>query len=257
MKLLKTNNNFRDKSKKELKINNPYSDLILNIVQQNQEITDWELQNIFVVEFEAEYLSFSRMEYFNIKRYVLNFFQRYTNKNLNPINDYRYKIQIVDYILKDKDIKYITNEKLQEELGKEISYSGYNIFLATKTRLILNLLKKEDIGVEQRIEKANNKLYVLYNLGIQIHEQLKAGKEDNKLSGYTYKMLNSIKSGNKKEFMDTVIRIHMFIGKDISPIFLEVMQDSELDFESIGHSFLSGLISNKFVKEDEGGKKDE
>ena len=64
-------------------------------------------------------------------------------------------------------------------------------------------------------------------------------------------MLNSIKAGNKKEFMDVVIRIHMSMGKDISPIFLEVMQDTDLDFESIGHSFISGLISNKFEKKDE------
>ena len=77
---------------------------------------------------------------------------------------------------------------------------------------------------------------------------LKSKNEDNKLNGFTYKMLNSIKSGNKKEFMDIVIRIHMFMQRDISPIFLEVMQDGDLDFESIGHSFVSGLISNKFDK---------
>ena len=64
-------------------------------------------------------------------------------------------------------------------------------------------------------------------------------------------MLNSIKSGNKKEFMDIVIRIHMSMGKDVSPIFLEVMQNSDLDFESIGHSFVSGLISNKLEKNNE------
>ena len=61
-------------------------------------------------------------------------------------------------------------------------------------------------------------------------------------------MLNSIKSGNKIEFIDIVIRILMSMGKDISPIFLEVMQDTDLDFESIGHSFVSGLISNKYEK---------
>ena len=64
-------------------------------------------------------------------------------------------------------------------------------------------------------------------------------------------MLNSIKTGNKKEFMDIVIRIHMSMGKDISPIFIETMQDTDLDFESIGHSFLSGLISNKYEKKGE------
>ena len=64
-------------------------------------------------------------------------------------------------------------------------------------------------------------------------------------------MLNSIKAGNKKEFMDIVIRIHMSMEKDVSPIFLEVMQDTDLDFESIGHSFVAGLISNKFERKEE------
>ena len=105
--------------------------------------------------------------------------------------------------------------------------------------------------MEENIEINNKKLYVLYNVGIEIHEELKSRNEENKLSGFTYKMLNSIKTGNKKEFMDSVIRIHMFMQKDISPIFLEVMQDTSLDFESIGHAFVSGLVSNKFDKNKE------
>lgn len=247
--LLKTNNSFGDISKYDQKLNNPYSELIMNIVEQDKQISNWQLQNIFVVEFEAEYLAFSRMEYFNIKRYVAEFFTKDATKTLNRITDYRYKLQIVDYILKNKDIKYIINERLQDELKRENKY-GYNSFLAVQTRLTLNLLKKERIEVSD-IKKSNDKLYVLYNLGVQIHEKLKESNEENKLSGYTYKMLNSIKSGNKKEFMDIVIRIHMSMEKDISPIFIEVMQDTDLDFESIGHSFLAGLISNKYEKKEE------
>lgn len=247
--LLKTNNNFANISKYDQKANNPYAELILNIVEQDKQISNWQLQNIFVVEFEAEYLAYSRMEYFNIKRYVAEFFTQYSSKTLSNILDYRYRLEIVDYILKNKDLKYVVNERLHDELKKE-NKNGYNTFLTIQIRQILNLLKKERSGVDD-IKKNNDKLFVLYNLGVQIHEQLKSTGEDNKLSGYTYKMLNSIKAGNRKEFMDIVIRIHMSMGKDISPIFLETMQDTDLDFESIGHSFLSGLISNKYEKKGE------
>lgn len=250
--LLKTNDNFSNNSKYENKLENPYAELILNIVDQNEQISKWQLENIFVVEFEAEYLAFSRIEYFNIKRYIAEFFTQYAKQTLNRITDYKYKIQIVDYILKNKDIKYIINERLRDELNN-IDKKGYNEYLAIKTRLILNMLRKGRNEMED-IKKNNDKLYVLYNLGIQIHEQLKKTGEENKLSGYTYKMLNSIKSGNKKDFMDIVIRIHMSMGKDVSPIFIETMQDTSLDFESIGHSFLSGLISNKY---ENGGKNNE
>ncbi len=248
--LLRTNNYLSQISSKDKTIYNPYEDLILNIVEQEKSISEWQLENIFIVEFETEYLAYSRMEYFNIKRYIAKFFIKYSKNTLNLIKDYRYKIQIMDYILKNKDIKFIINNRLREELTKE-NRNGFNTYIATKIRLILNLLKKEDIGMDERIKKNNDKLYVLYNLGVSIHEELKAKKEENKIDGYTYKMLNSIKAGNRKEFMDIVIRIHMSMGKDVSPIFLEVMQDTDLDFESIGHSFVSGLISNKFEKKNE------
>jgi CRISPR-associated protein Cst1 len=110
----------------------------------------------------------------------------------------------------------------------------------------LNILKKGGDSMDESVDKNNKRLWFLYNEGIQIHEILKSKNEDNKLNGYTYKMLNSIKAGNKQEFMDIVIRLHMFMDRDVSPIFLDVMKDTDLDFSSIGHSFISGLISNKY-----------
>ncbi len=248
-KLYKTNVNFGNKSRYENRDGNPYTELILDIVEQDKQVSTWQLENIFVVEFEAEYGAYSRIEYFNIKRYVSKFFTEYSDKTLSKIRDYRYRLQIVDYILKNKDIKYIINDRLRDELNKE-NTNGYNSFLATRVRIILNILKKEDIKMEE-IKKSDAKLKVLYNLGIQMHEDLKRTGEENKIDGYTYKMLNSIKAGNKKQFMDIVIRIHMSMGKDVSPIFIEAMQTEGLDFESIAHSFLAGLISNKYDKKDE------
>ena len=249
-RLYKTNINFGNKSRYENKDENPYSELILDIVEQDKQVSMWELENIFVVEIDAEYLAYSRIEYFNIKRYISIFFTQYAKKTLSKVWDYRYRLQIVDYIMKNKDIKYIVNDRLREEIKKGEKKNGYNSFLATRVRMILNNLKKEGKEVED-IKKNNDKLYVIYNLGVQIHEELKSKGEDNKLDGYTYKMLNSIKAGNKKEFMDIVIRLHMAMGKDVSPIFIETMQTTGLDFESIGHSFLAGLISNKYEKKEE------
>lgn len=248
--LLKVNNNFKETSRLDKSTSNPYGDLILNIVTQEKQVSEWQLQNIFVVEFETEYLAYSRMEYFNIKRHIAKFFKQYANSTLNLIKDYKYKLEIIDYILKNKDIKYIINERLRENLKEENPYS-YNSYLATKIRLDINLLKKEENGVEEKIKKNNAKLNVLYNLGTKIHEELKRNNEANKLNGYTYKLLNCIKVGNRKEFMDIIIRIHMSMGKNVSPIFLEVMQDSDLDWEDIGNSFLAGLISDKYEKKEE------
>lgn len=249
-RLYKTNVNFGNKSRYENRNGNSYSELILDIVEQDKQVSMWQLENIFVVELEAEYGAYSRIEYFNIKRYMSLFFKDYAKKTLSKIWDYRYRLQIVDYIMKNKDIKYTINDRLRDEIKKGEKKNGYNSFLATQTRMILNVLKKEGKEVDD-IKKNNDKLYVIYNLGVQIHSELKSKGEDNKLDGYTYKMLNSIKAGNKKEFMDIVIRLHIAMGKDVSPIFIEIMQTTGLDFESIGHSFLAGLISNKYEKKEE------
>lgn len=254
-RLYKTNINFGNKSRYENKNANPYSKLILDIVEQDKQVNMWQLENIFFVEFDANYEKrYSRIEYFNIKRYVSIFFTQYSEKTLSKIWDYRYRLQIVDYIMKNKDIKYIINDRIRAEMLKDElkgeRKNGYNSFLATQIRMILNILKKEGKEVED-MKKNNDKLYVIYNLGVQIHTELKNKGENNKLDGYTYKMLNSIKAGNKKEFMDIVIRLHMAMGKDVSSIFIEIMQTTGLDFESIGHSFLAGLISNKYEKKEE------
>lgn len=250
-RLYKTNINFGNKSRYENRNENPYSELILDIVEQDKQVSMWQLENIFVVEFDANYdKKYSRIEYFNIKRYMSIFFTQYAEKTLTKIWDYRYRLQIVDYIMKNKDIKYIINDRIRDEMSKGEKKNGYNSFLAIQIRMILNTLKKEGKEVED-IKKNNDKLYVIYNLGVQIHSELKNKGEDNKLDGYTYKMLNSIKAGNKKEFMDIIIRLHMAMGKDVSPIFIETMQTTGLDFESIGHSFLAGLISNKYERKEE------
>lgn len=248
--LFKINNYLKDRARTNENMQNPYNELILNIVTQEKQLSEWQLQNIFVVEFETEYLAYSRMEYFHIKKYVARFFKEYAQTSLNHLKDYRFKLQIMDFILKDKDLKYIINERLREELRKENPF-GLNCFLATKTRMTLNLLKKEDKNMEEKIKENNKKISVLYNIGTEIHEKLKNDKQENKLSGYSYKIINSIKAGNKKEFMDSIIRIHMAMEKDVSPIFLEVMKESDLDLETIGSSFIAGLVSNKYEKKEE------
>ena len=241
--LLKTNNNFASKSKRDRYMDSPYADLLIDIVEQEKDISKWQLENIFVVEIDAEYLAYSRIEYFRITRPVAIFFKEYADKSLMKIKDYRFKTQMVDKIMKNKDTKYIINDKIRDVIKNK--YGGYETFLASKTRMEIKSIQKGERNMSE-MEKKNKKLIALYSIGTEIHEELKKKGTENKLDGYVYKMLNCVKTGNKKEFMDNVIRLHMALGKDVSPIFLDVMKEEQFDFATIGHSFLSGLASNKF-----------
>lgn len=243
--LLKTNNNFTNSSKKDKTQYNPYGELILNIVEQDKKISEWELQNIFVVEFEAEYLAYSRMQYFNIKRHVAKLFRNYS-KLLNGINDYKYKLQIVDYILKGKDFTNIINERLRAEIGSDKPY-GFNSYLATKIQYTLDILKKEEYSVNEEIKKANSISHIMYTLGNEIHDSLKKDNNENKLDGYIYKMLNCIKTNNKKDFTDIAIRVIWSSGKDIPELL--VKNNENINWQEIGHSFIAGLTSPRYIKE--------
>ena len=247
--LIKTNNNFRDRSKKEKTNYNPYAEIILDIVDQNKQISNWQLENIFVVEFDAEYRAFSRMEYFNITRPVAEFFTKYATDSLNKIKDYKYRVQVVDYILKNKDTKIIINNRIRDNFTNDIK-NNIDSYYATKARMNINLLKKGDKNMEG-IEKNNKKLGAIYNIGIATREKFKQKNMENKLDGYIYKMLNCIKQGNKNDFMDIIIRLHISIEESISPIFIESMKEGDLAFEDIGHSYLAGLASNRYEKNEE------
>ncbi|MFR5766091.1 MAG: type I-B CRISPR-associated protein Cas8b1/Cst1 [Clostridia bacterium] len=247
--LIKTNEHFKEISKMDKTTHNPYAEIILNIVGQNKKISNWQLENIFVIEFEAEYLSYSRMEYFNITKPVAKFFTEYSDDSLNKVYDYKYRLQIVDYILKNKDIKIIINNRLKENIEND-KINNIESYYATKVRMNINILKKGDKDMEEKIPENNKKLSAIYNIGISIREEFKKKNIDNKLDGYIYKMLNCIKQGDKSDFMDMIIRLHISIEKSVSPIFIESMKNGDLTFEDIGHSFLAGLASNRYVSND-------
>lgn len=248
--LIETNNYFKTISKKDMTKYNPYSEIIVNIVGQSQKISNWQLQNIFVVEFEAEYLSYSRMEYFNITRPVATFFTNYSEESLNKIYDYKYRVQIVDHILKNKDILIDINNRIRDNFKQKIQ-NNMDSYYATKVRMNLNMLKEGEKDMSETIQSNNKKLAALYNIGISTREEFKNKKIENKLDGYIYRMLNCIKQGDRNEFMDIVIRLHISIEKSVSPIFIESMKEEGLTFEDIGHSYLAGLASERYKKEEE------
>ncbi len=248
-KLLTVNRNFSNNSKKEKSKANPYIDSILDIVEQEKQVSQWQLDNIFVVEFETEYLGYSRMQYFHILPNVAKFLKEHSNV-LQNISDYRFRLQLTDMMLKNEDFSLVINNRLRETFNDPKIKQAFNCYLATKVRFYLNMFKKEENKMEEEIKKNNKKIYALYNIGQDIRKTLKNKKEENKLDNYVYRMINSIKANNKKEFMDVVIRLHLYMSKDVSPIFLEVMQNNNLDFTTIGQSFLSGLISDEYRKEE-------
>ena len=228
-----------------------YEKLIMDIIDQDKKLSKWKLENIFVVEFEAKYGGYSRINYFNIPTYVAKFFVEYSENTLNRVRDYKYKLQLVNDILNNKNLKYAINDKLYDIITNYLMRSKkyqntFDTWLSIDAKFCLSQLKKGEKMSKSYVDENEKKLYVIYKIGTDIHDKLKRNNSDNKLNGYTYKILNNCKSGNTKELLDTIIRLHLFVEEDVSPIFIDAINNKDLDLVTVGQAFVSGLISEKF-----------
>lgn len=74
--------------------------------------------------------------------------------------------------------------------------------------------------------------------------RLNYGKNTDKLSGISYRLLNALKVNDTDAFMDTVLNCYLYVKKSVPPILLEVLKDDD-SFKTIGYAFISGLIEGK------------
>lgn len=247
--LCKTNFNLRSKRDKE----NPFDELIIDIVSENKEKSRWQLENILFVEFKASVdAKKCVMNYFNMPTYLAEFFCD-KSELLSKIKDRNLKASLIDIILKEKDLKYLINEKLREKIDNTLDSTKPSYTLVSdiqkviNTRYILNCYKK---GGKDKVD--DKKLKAVRYAGREIHDYYVQNNSKNKIDGIAYRLLNTAKVRNKKDFMDIVLRLFMSSEKSVPTVFLDVMAEKELDFESIAYAFISGLISEKYeVKTEE------
>ncbi|MEG2918440.1 MAG: type I-B CRISPR-associated protein Cas8b1/Cst1 [Clostridium sp.] len=243
--LIKQNNNFLNRVDKK----SNFEAYVLDSIGQQKEISQWQLENILYIEFNTDYNSKnSKMNYFNIPKYLVKFLKN-NSYLLYDIKDRNLRMEIFDNILAGKDLKHLIDRKIRGNFD-ESNRMKVNILALIKIRSCLKLYKGECEMVDKSFDK---KLNFLYIQGFEISNILRNSKQENKIPGLTYRLLNATKAGNKKEFMDTAIRVFMSVGMEVPMILLEVMKERELDFEEVAHSFISGLTSKKNIKGEEKG----
>ncbi|EQE83802.1 UNVERIFIED_CONTAM: type I-B CRISPR-associated protein Cas8b1/Cst1 [Clostridioides difficile] len=229
---------------------NPFNQLIKSIVEENKLKSEWQLRNILFVEFKASIDSKKcKINYFNIPTYLAKFFVK-ENKKIQSIYDYKLKSNVLDLILKNKDLKHLINNTLRNivksnlESNNKSNISGLSCFNVVQLRTILNNYKR---GVYKMDYK---KLRKIYESGCEIHDYYIDKNAKNKIEGITYKILNLIKVGNKNDFMQTILRIFSPSEKTPPEEILQIFVEEDLDFESVGYAFVTGLISGKYEGKD-------
>nr|WP_243240416.1 type I-B CRISPR-associated protein Cas8b1/Cst1 [Clostridium cibarium] len=242
--LIKQNNNFRKTSKRGA----AFEEFILDSIKKNKKISTWQLENILYIEFNADYRSKnSKLNYYNIPTYLARFL-RDNSGMFDKIVNYKERMKVFDIILQRKDLKHIIDLELRESIKGD----GYNNTMPLIK--IRNYLKQYKGGCKSVDKIASKNLSFLYFQGLDISKIYKNSNSENKIPGLSYRLLNAAKADNKKEFMDTIIRIYMSVEKEIPMLFLEVMKEDKLDFQEIAHSFITGLNSKN---KEEGEKENE
>ncbi|EMP0348538.1 type I-B CRISPR-associated protein Cas8b1/Cst1 [Clostridioides difficile] len=238
---------------------NPFNQLIKSIVEENTLKSEWQLRNILFVEFKASIDSKKcKINYFNIPTYLAKFFtDKYANKKIQSIYDYKLKSNVLDLLLKNRDLKHLINNILRNKVKNDMesnnksNISGIDCFRVVQLRALINNYKKGVYKMDSKnLEKNDEKLRIIYYLGCDIHDYFVNKNSKNKIGGVSYKLLNSVKVGNKSDFMDTIIRVFMSAEKQMPAFILDIEIEKDLDFESIGHAFISGLISGKYEGKD-------
>ncbi|MCC0665510.1 type I-B CRISPR-associated protein Cas8b1/Cst1 [Clostridioides sp. ZZV15-6597] len=225
----------------------PFNKLIKSIVEENRLKSEWQFRNIIFVEFKASIDSKKcKINYFNIPTYLAKIFtNKDVNKKIQSIYDYKLKSNVLDLLLKNRDLKHLINNTLRNKVKNDMegrnksNISGTDCFRLVQLRLIVNNYKR---GVYKMDYK---KLRKVYESGCEIHDYYVNKNAKNKIEGITYKLLNLIKVGNKNDFFQTILRIFSPSEKTPPEEFLQMLSEEELDFEAIGYAFTMGLMSEK------------
>jgi len=231
------------------------------LVQSKKLQSQYIIQNINFIEVEIKKLSKTserklvKVFNFNIDRKTAEFIKE-NHENLKSLSK--------SYFIfpDDKTKVYILIEFLNSILKKSLSYEFlYKTFKSKiKDKAYItnnNLLRliymyflylKKFGGENMDLEEKN--LWAMYNQGQDLLAQLRQRNAENKIQSIAYKLLNALKIGDVKQFMDTLIRVYVAYDLKVPGLVLKAMHNKD-NFYLLGYSFLSGLLGKEYKTEEE------
>lgn len=240
--LIKENNTFKNLSSKDIS----FEEWLYDSLKQEKQISYWQLQNILYVEFNADYRSKnSKLNYYNIPNYLALFLNEQFNM-IESIKSAVERVKVFDWILSRKDLKHLIDSEIRKKIKGQ--YVEVNILNLIKIKNKLDEYKQKG-----RCKKVNNEslknIDWIYREGFALSQYYYSEEMKNKLPGISYKLLNAIKAGNKKDFMDSILRVYMSASRQVPKVILQAIKEETLSFSQVGHSFLAGL--NGYYEKDE------
>ena len=229
-----------------------YRSLVEAINEKYIDRMKHELADIQLVRYENEKYKFNILSR-NALRLI-----RDSKKDLDKLTRCSYKEVSTYFNVYELVIDRLLNNQnmftlIQKLLYYKISQPRDSYYHASHIIRILKINTKylREAGYMDKEEKD------IVRLGNVSGYYLRNGYRDkgavDKLSGISYRLLNSLKTNNPSSFMDTVLNCYLYIKAPVPNIFLDTLRNEE-SFKTIGYAFVAGLIEGN---NEMGGKADD
>ncbi len=240
------------------KDNNPFNEVVCSLLQDTKQRARYVINQLFFLEIHSDYDSKKTLlDYYHMPPYIAEYFQKYGDK-LRTIYPRELREAFTRSALKGIDPQEIVFRCLQLSIRQ--NSSGIGGYIAARE---LNRIKSLKKGVRD-MSKEDKRVYVVFKQGQDLRDKLiKEGKDraassevytasgSKKINAIAYRLLNAAKTGSKKSFMDTLLRIHMAANQEVSSIFLNVLHEKDLSFEVVSSAFIAGLLSEDYKEQED------
>ncbi|MSU00448.1 type I-B CRISPR-associated protein Cas8b1/Cst1 [Tissierella pigra] len=227
-----------------------YKALVESISEEYNDKIKYELADIQLIRYEDEKYKFNILSKKSLQviKASRGDLDKLINCGFKEINTYFNVYELViDRLLNSQNMFTLVQKLLYYKLSqpKESYYHKSHIIKILKINM--RFLKEVGYmkGIYKDIVKEGN------NAGEKLREKYRNKGAKDKLSGVSYRLLNSLKTNNVDSFMDTLLNCYLYVKSSVPEVFLDALKDEE-KFKTIGYAFVSGII-----EDENGGKEDE
>ena len=213
----------------------------------------YEISDIQVIRLENLKYKFQSLSKEKLKKLAdcKNELQAIKNKYYkNDKNEYCYLYDLVDAVIEGKQLKQFLNFlcRIYVLRNSNLNYSSDTLFGILKINTKIE--RKVKISMEEK-KKEINELYYIRQKGIEFRTRYVAKSgNDKKIETLTFKLLESLRAGDIKKFMDEILSVHMYAGIPVESAFVKAISD-EKAFYNAGYAFVIGILGKNNKKEGE------
>lgn len=223
-----------------------FDEILFDLVAEQQTKVKQTEQNYLILEYSSDYSAKKTdLQYFHLTTGLCSLFKSDKCLSLFRQLNYILRNQIVHSFLQYQDPKVLIHNQLRMKLQEK--RVANEIVYACLLRHYFRVLVRGEESMSASLETGKKRIWSAYYAGIKMNNELEEGK----IRSIAYRLLNAVRANDKKMFLDTTMRLYMSVEKPLPTVFMNVLDETQIDFASVGDSFIAGLITKEEEKKDE------